>query len=228
MSIFDDDIINKDPEELIWAWLENHYTGEFEGVKNNFKINKKGCINILRNCFMNPFKITAEEIIPSYIKFNNNNLTRKSIKFITNNISENNKDLYYKTIIGDVKDTHIKSYSVLIFGKSVKNVIIDFVGHESWLISSSNLENLKEITVNANDKYVGEVMCQHAFNVFNSDNMNNIKYYAMDFFQRHPRCKKIRVEDPIQEIPWILFERTHDSIRMVAHDKLINNFTGTI
>ena len=46
MSLFDNDIIYKDPQEIIWNWLENHYPGDADDLKEALEIDKDNYINV--------------------------------------------------------------------------------------------------------------------------------------------------------------------------------------
>lgn len=222
MSLFDNDIINKDPEELIWVWLENHYIGRTSILKEVLEIDKKNYINVKKSYPLKCMGLDENEILPSYIKFRNNDITRRCIKFTGCDINESYKDLLFYHYIGNAQDVTIKSYDILILEGHFENITVKFCAKKTWELSVDDLKELSKITVESNQRSVGCVVCNYSYDLSkNMRDLKDIQRIVKDFFSRHPRCKKILVENDNNHYQYIVFKTYDGQIEMNIHDERI-------
>lgn len=222
MSLFDNDIIYKDPQEMIWKWLETHYPGDADDLKEVLEIDKNNYINVKKRYPLKNIELDEKEIVPSYIKFRNNDLTRQYIRFFGCDINEGNKDLLFNRFIGNAQDTTIKSYNSIILEGHFENILVKFCGRKSWELYVDDLGELSEITVEANQILTGEVFSNCEFDLLKyPQGLINIQKIVKGFFERHPRCKKIHVENDNSCYQYIEFKAHDSQIEMILHDEHI-------
>lgn len=222
MSLFDNDIIDKDPQEQIWQWLDNHYSGNIEVLKEVLNINKRGYINAKKRFPLRYLDLNEGEIVPAYIKFLNNDITMRCVKFLASDINESSKDLIFGQIIGKAHNVHIKAYDYLFLEGNLKNITIKFLAQKPWKLSLGDLRDLSEITIEANEKYIGNVVCSYEYDILKSPkDLKNIQRMVKEFFERCPRCKKIQVENSFYCHQFIEFKAHDSQIEMILHDERI-------
>lgn len=222
MSLFDDDIIYKDPQEMIWNWLENHYPGRTDDLKEILEIDKNNYINVKVRYPLKNINLDEKEIVPSYIKFRNNDFTRQYIRFFGCDINESNKDLLFRRFIGNAQDTTIKSYNDIILEGHFKNITVKFVAHKPWELYVDGLKELSEITVEADQRFTGKVTSGCEYDILKyPQGLINIQRIVKEFFSRHPRCKKIQVENDNSCYQYIEFKAHDKQIEMIIHDEHI-------
>lgn len=222
MSLFDNDIIYKDPQEIIWNWLENHYPGDADDLKEALEIDKDNYINVKKRWILKNIELGKKEIVPSYIKFRNNNLTKQHIRFCGCDINESNKNLLFSYFTGNAQDTTIKSYNSIILEGHFENIIVKFCAKKSWELYVDNLGELSEITVEVDRRLTGRVCSNYKYDLLkHPQDLINIQRIVKEFFKRHPGCKEIQVENDNHLYQYIEFKAHNDQIEMILHDEHI-------
>lgn len=148
MSVFDDNILDKVPEEAIWDWLENNKVS-IKDPKNNFVIkNNVLCIKDVSSCY----KLNISEPIPSYIKFDEGYVTQSRLMLSTLKFKKEYKDLPFYRIEEPLHNDYVKSYDIMVLKSPAVNSTIEFLGLCDWKLNIRNFEDLNELTI----KYHGE------------------------------------------------------------------------
>lgn len=222
MSLFDNDIIYKDPQEIIWNWLKNHYPGDAGDLKETLEIDKNNYINVKKRRILKNIELGKKEIVPSYIKFRNNNLTKQHIRFRGCDINESNKDLLFSYFMGNAQDITIKSYNSIILEGHFENITVKFCAKKSWKLYVDNLRELSEITVKVDQRLTGGVISNYKYDLLkHPQDLINIQRIVKEFFKNHPGCKKIQVENDNNWNQYIEFKAHDDQIEMILHDEHI-------
>lgn len=117
MSVFDDDILDKIPEEMIWNWLENIRMSvsnpkKYFVIKNNIIYKKDAWTS---------FSFDVKEPIPSYIKFDESPGTQRGLRFSTLKFKKEYKDIPFFRIDGTLHNDCVKSYNQIVLMSSPIN-----------------------------------------------------------------------------------------------------------
>lgn len=148
MSVFDDNILDKVPEEAIWDWFKN-FKKDLPNPENYFVIKDN---IIYKKDAWSSCRFDIKEPIPSYIKFDESPSTQRSLLFFTSKFKKEYKDLPFYRIEEPLHNDYVKSYDIMVLKSPAVNSTIEFLGLCDWKLNIRNFEDLNELTI----KYHGE------------------------------------------------------------------------
>ena len=184
MSVFDDNILDKVPEEAIWDWFKN-FKKDLPNPENYFVIKDN---IIYKTAVWSSVHFDIKEPIPSYIKFDESPGTQRSILFSTSKFKKEYRDIPFFRIDGSLCDDYVKSYNRLILMNSPVNSSIEFLDKSDWQLNIRNFEDLNELTIKYSGNNVGVV---HIDQWIKAKDIKHYKKIVEDFYNRTPSLIKV-------------------------------------
>ena len=184
MSVFDDNILDKVPEEAIWDWFKN-FKKDLPNPENYFVIKD----NIIYKKDAWPScRFDIKEPIPSYIKFDECPSTQRSLLFSTSKFKKEYKDIPFFRIDGTLCNDYVKSYNTMVLMSSPVNSTIEFLDKGDWKLNIRNFEDLSELTIKYSGNGIGVV---HIDQWIKEKDVMHYKKIVEDFYRRTPSFIKV-------------------------------------
>ena len=184
MSVFDDNILDKVPEEAIWDWFKN-FKKDLPNPEDYFVIKDN---IIYKTAMWSSVYFDIKEPIPSYIKFDESPGTQRSLLFSTSKFKKEYRDIPFFRIDDSLCDDYVKSYNRLILMNSPVNSSIEFLDKSDWQLNIRNFEDLNELTSKYSGNDVGVV---HIDQWIKAKDIKHYKKIVEDFYNRTPSLIKV-------------------------------------
>lgn len=191
MSVFDDNILDKVPEEMIWEWLNTNISicciQTVKGAQKYFNIED----NIIKPIHSwTTFTVIIKEPIPSYIKFDKSYKIQTRLRFITKDFKKEFKDIPFTRIESALNNDSIKSYDDLSLEKSPINTSIEFLTKQFWKLNIRSINDLKEITIKCDNDSWGAISIMETIKIID---MSDIKNIIKEFSKKTPNLIRVDV-----------------------------------
>ena len=191
MSVFDNNILDKVPEEAIWDWLNTNmsicYIQNARIAQKYFNIED----NIIKPIHSwTTFTVIIKEPIPSYIKFDKSYEIQTRLRFTTKDFKKEFKDIPFTRIESALNNDSIKSYDDLFLEKSPINTTIEFLTKQFWKLDIMSINDLKEITIKCDNDSWGAISIMETIKMSDIEDIKNI---IKEFSKKTPNLIRVDV-----------------------------------